>query len=55
MSFWNKIFGSDAKNRQIIKEPENKIIKASPDELMVTEKLNNNITEDKIESNKDSP
>ena len=54
MSFWNKIFGSDAKNRQIIKEPENKIIKASPDELMVTEKLNNN-PEDKIENNKDSP
>jgi hypothetical protein len=53
MSFWNKIFGRNAKNRQIIKEPENEIIKASPDELMVTEKSNNK--EDKIENNKDSP
>jgi len=55
MSFWNKIFGQRAKDRQIIKEPANEIIKAAPNDLLVQEELNNNNIEDKIASNKDSP
>ncbi|MDP2812222.1 MAG: hypothetical protein Q8O32_00825 [bacterium] len=55
MSFWNKIFGKNAKDRQIIKEPANEIIKATPNELMAQEELNNNNIKDKALNNKDSP
>ena len=54
MGFWQKIFGTDSKNRQIIKEPDKEIIQATENDLMIRENHRNR-EKDKIPNNKDSP